>query len=99
MSTPEPRLVSIAEHPRAGASVRRLKSWGGLLGFGLTLAAGMLGGVDIWTVVGRALVGGVVGYLVVWAAALAFWRHVLRAEARAVVARIAARRADSAKGS
>ena len=45
MSRPEPRLISIAEHPRAGASVRRWKSWGGLAAFALTLAAGLLGGV------------------------------------------------------
>jgi hypothetical protein len=94
MSRPEPRLVSIAEHPRAGASVRRAKSWGGLLGFALVLAAGLLGGVDTWTAVGRALAGGMVGYLVVWAAALVFWRHILRAEARAAIARMAARRAN-----
>jgi hypothetical protein len=92
MSRPQPRLISIAEHPRAGASVRRWKSWGGLVAFALTLTAGLLGGVETWTAVGRALAGGVVGYLAVWAAALAFWRHVLHAEARAVMARVAARR-------
>jgi hypothetical protein len=98
MSRPQPRLVSIAEHPRAGASVRRAKSWGGLAGFALVLAAGLMGGVDTWTAVGRGLVGGIVGYLVVWAAALVFWRHILRAEARAAIERMAARRA-SANGS
>jgi hypothetical protein len=93
VSRPEPRFISIAEHPRAGASVRRWKSWGGLAAFALTLAAGLLGGVETWTAVGRALAGGVVGYLAVWAAALAVWRHLLHAEARAVLARVAARRA------
>jgi hypothetical protein len=91
MSRPEPRLISIAQHPRAGASVRRWKSWGGIAAFALALAAGLLGGVDTWTAVGRAFVGGVVGYLAVWAAAVAVWRHLLQAEARAVIARVAAR--------
>jgi hypothetical protein len=94
MSSPEPRLISIAEHPRAAASVRRWKSWGGIAAFALALAAGLAGGLDTWTAVSRALVGGVVGYLAVWAAALAVWRHLLHAEARAVMARVAARRAS-----
>ena len=98
MSSLEPRLISIAEHPRAGVSIRRWKSWGGLGAFALTLAAGLLGGVEIWTAVRRALAGGVVGYLAVWAAALAVWRHLLHAEARAVIARVAARRTGSPDG-
>ena len=91
MSRPAPRMISVAEHPRAGASVRRAKSWGGLIAFALMLAAGLLGGVDTTTAVGRAVVGGIVGYLAVWAAAVAIWRHLLRAEAKAVLARVAAR--------
>jgi hypothetical protein len=96
VSRPAPRMVSVAEHPRAGASVRRAKSWGGLLAFGLALAAGLTGGVETSTAIGRALVCGIVGYLVVWAAAVAIWRHLLRAEAKAVLARAAARRSESA---
>jgi hypothetical protein len=95
MSSLEPRLISIAEHPRAGASIRRWKSWGGLGAFALTLAAGLLGDADTWTAVGRALAGGVVGDLAARAAALAVWRHLLHAEARAVIARVAARRTGS----
>jgi hypothetical protein len=98
VSLPQPRMISVAEHPRAGASVRRAKSWGGLLAFGLTLAAGLLGGVETSTAIGRALVGGVVGYIAVWAAAVAIWRHLLRAEAKAVLARVNARHSGSSNG-
>lgn len=88
-------MISVAEHPRAGTSVRRAKSWGGLLAFALMLAAGLLGGVDAGTAIGRAVVGGIVGYLAVWAAALVIWRHLLRAEAKAVLARVHARNSES----
>jgi hypothetical protein len=99
VSPSEPRMISVAEHPRAGASVRRAKSWGGLLAFALMLAAGMLGGVDLGTALGRAVVGGMVGYLATWAAALAIWRHLLRAEAKAVLARVRARNSERANHS
>ena len=99
MTPSEPRMISIAEHPRAGASVRRAKSWGGLLAFALMLAAGLLGGVDTTTALSRAVVGGMVGYLAVWAAALAIWRHLLRAEAKAVLARVRARTSERANHS
>jgi peptide/nickel transport system permease protein len=45
------------------------------------------------TVIGT-VIGGIAGYIAVWAAALAIWRHLLRAEAKAVLARVA-RRAET----
>jgi hypothetical protein len=86
------RLVSLAEHPRAGASIRRAKAWGGLAGFGLMTAVGLLHGSPLDGTLGRALVGGIVAYLIAWAVAVAVVKRVLIAEATAA----ARRRAESA---
>lgn len=67
---------NIAAHPRAARAVARAKSWGGLIGFVLggylslptnTVAAAGL----------RALIAGVVCYVVVWAGAVFFWRRIV----------------------
>ncbi len=67
---------SVAGHPRAVRAVARAKSWGGLTGFVLggylslptnTVAAAGL----------RALIAGVVCYVVVWAGAVFLWRRLV----------------------
>jgi hypothetical protein len=67
---------SVAAHPRAARAVSRAKGWGGLIGFVLggylslptnTLAAAGL----------RALIAGVVCYVVVWAGAVFLWRRLV----------------------
>lgn len=85
----EPAPVSVAGTPRAAASVRRLKSWGGLVGFGLVLLASSRQGLPLADAALRALVGGIVGFLAAWTGGVAVWRHLLRAQA-AVAAREAA---------
>jgi hypothetical protein len=67
---------SVAAHPRAARAVSRAKGWGGLIGFVLggylslptnTLAAAGL----------RALIAGVVCYVVTWAGAVFLWRRLV----------------------
>lgn len=67
---------SVAAHPRAARGVALAKSWGGLAGFVLggylslptnTIAAAGL----------RALLAGIVCYLVAWAGAVFVWRRVV----------------------
>lgn len=90
----ELQLVSVRTHPRSAGSVRRAKSWGGLVGFGAVAAGGWLSGAEAADVLLKALGGGIVAYLLVWAAAVAVWQTVLRGEAkRAHEARRAAREA------
>lgn len=85
------RLMPVAEHPRAGAAIRRAKALAGLVGFGLVAGLGFLHGAPVEATLGRAVAGGVVAYLATWWAALAVWKRVLIAEAVA-----AARRARAA---
>jgi hypothetical protein len=84
-------LPSVAAHPRAGAQVARAKAWGGLAGFALGALLSARAGVPFADLLVRALLGGVVGYVGAWAAAVAIWRHLVLAELRAVRAHRLAR--------
>jgi hypothetical protein len=73
---PEATGPNVAAHPRASRAVARTKSWGGLVGFVLggylslptnTLAAAGL----------RALIAGVVCYVVAWAGAVFVWKRLV----------------------
>jgi len=70
---------SVAAHPRAARAVARAKSWGGLVGFllggYLSLPTNTLAGAGL-----RALVAGVVCYVVVWAGAVFVWRRLVMLE-------------------
>ncbi len=67
---------SVAAHPRASLHVARAKGWAGLAGF---LVAGYLSlPTSTVAVAGlRALIGGVVCYVVAWAGAVFVWRHLM----------------------
>jgi hypothetical protein len=73
--------LSLAAHPRAARRVAEAKAWGGLGGF-------LLGGYlslpthSISEAGLRALMAGVVCYVVVWAAAVFLWRRLVVAELR-----------------
>ncbi|MGB2710045.1 MAG: hypothetical protein WBC33_00900 [Conexibacter sp.] len=93
----EAKLPSVANHPRALAQVARAKAWGGLGGF---LLAGLLSwraGVPAADLLARSILAGVAGYVLVWAAAVAVWRHLVIAELRAVRVAAAARAARAAQ--
>ena len=73
--------LSLAAHPRAVRRVAEAKAWGGLVGF-------LLGGYlslpthSASEAALRALLAGVVCYVVVWAAAVFLWRRLVVAELR-----------------
>jgi hypothetical protein len=78
---------SIAGHPRASYQVRRAKGWGGIAGFGIAGYLSYKAGVPTVDVGLRAIVAGVVGYMLAWACAVTVWRHLVLAELRAAAAR------------
>ena len=94
-------LPSVANHPRAGAQVARVKAWAGLGGFLLVAYLSRRAGVPTADALLRAIAGGVVAYVAAWACAIAVWRHLVVAELRAVrrhrAAEAAARRAAAAQ--
>jgi hypothetical protein len=73
--------LSLAGHPRAVRRVAEAKAWGGLGGF-------VLGGYlslpthSLTEAALRALIAGVVCYVVVWAVAVSVWRRLVVAELR-----------------
>jgi hypothetical protein len=85
-------MISLADHPRAAAGVRRAKAWGGLIAFGVTAVASHMAGMGVDSSGLRALAAGVVGYMVTWAIAVGVWRAFMRAEARAAIGRAQERR-------
>jgi|SRR5581483_6298634 len=75
--------LSVASHPRASASVRQIKGWGGLLAFGITAYLSLSHGVSPDVAGMRALVAGVAGYMVSYGCAVVVWRQLMIAEVRA----------------
>jgi uncharacterized membrane protein YccC len=84
--------IKISEHPRAVESIRRAKGWGGLAGFGLIAYLSMQAGTATPDLLLRALIGGVVGYVLAWTLAVIVWRQLAPAELKAATARVAALR-------
>jgi hypothetical protein len=78
---------SVANHPRARYQVRRAKGWGGIAGFAIAAYLGYKAGVPTFDVGLRALVAGIVGYMLAWMCAVTVWRHLVLAELRAAVER------------
>ena len=74
--------VSVAAHPRAGASVRRVKGVGGIAGFGVAAALSLKAGVPTQLLGERAIGGGIAGYLIAWGAGVTVWRQLVLAEMR-----------------
>ena len=78
---------SVAAHPRASYQVRRAKGWGGLVGFAITAYLSYKAGVPTFDLGLRAIVAGMVGYMLAWACAVTVWRQLVLAELRAAVER------------
>lgn len=78
---------SVATHPRASYQVRRAKGWGGVAGFGIAAYLSYKAGVPTADLGLRAIVAGMVGYLLAWACAVTVWRQLVLAELRAIVER------------
>lgn len=89
-------VLSVASHPKAKAHVRRAKGWGGLIGFVLAAYLSLQASVPVVVAGERALVAGLVGYLVGWAASVTVWRQIMLAELHARAEQVKQRRAEAA---
>src|ERR1700729_548247 len=78
---------SVANHPRARYQVRRAKGWGGIAGFVIAGYLSYKAGVPTFDVGVRALVAGIVGYMLAWMCAVTVWRHLVLAELRVALER------------
>jgi hypothetical protein len=78
---------SVAAHPRASYQVRKAKGWGGMAGFGIAAYLSYKAGVPTVDLGLRAIIAGMVGYMLAWACAVTIWRQLVVAEMRAAVER------------
>jgi hypothetical protein len=76
---------SVANHPRARYQVRRAKGWSGIAGFAIAGYLSYKAGVPTFDVGMRALVAGIVAYMLAWMCAVTVWRHLVQAELRAAL--------------
>jgi uncharacterized membrane protein YccC len=76
------RSASIAAHPRARQSIRRIRARAGFGVFLAVLIFGHLAGLTWFDATWRALIAGVVANVIAWRCAIYVWRHVLVAELR-----------------
>ena len=86
---------SIATHPQARVAVRKTKGWVGLAAFVVTALLSFKAAVPVFQTGERALIAGVVGYLLAWWFSLVIWRHWMLAEQYAAVEEIERRRAQA----
>jgi hypothetical protein len=83
----QPRL---SHYPKAQQQINNAKAWGGLVLFLLLGFVSMQQGLPAFTVGVRALVAGMIGYVVAWAIALIVWRQVAINEVESLRARLLA---------
>ena len=79
--------ISVSAHPRAQRSIRTTKAWAGLLGFLVVAFFSYQAGVETFEAGLRALVAGIVFYVVTWAVSVALWQRIVVHEARTVAER------------
>jgi hypothetical protein len=73
-------VVRVSSHPRASASIRRLRGRAGLGAFVVCLLLSVRAGLPAFDAVARGLVAGVAAQFAVWFAAVLVWRHLIVAE-------------------
>jgi hypothetical protein len=72
--------VRLSAHPRALASIRRVRGWCGLIGFGLVTMLSLRSGLLLPDAVMRGLAGGAIAHFAGWFIAIKLWRQVALAE-------------------
>ena len=70
-------LVSISQHPRAKAGIRRARTRAAFIAFIAVFALNVMGDQALFDAVWRALVAGIVVNVVVWRCAIVVWRHIV----------------------
>lgn len=73
-------LVSLSQHPRAKAGIRRARTRAAFLAFIAVFALNVVGDQELFDAVWRALLAGIVVNVVVWRCAIVVWRHIVLQE-------------------
>ena len=91
---PSEVVIRLSDHPRAMRQIELARGWGGVGAFALVALLAYHAGVSTVSIGIRALLAGVIGYIVCWGAAVTVWRYLAVAEEGA--ARAAAEQRRSA---
>jgi hypothetical protein len=97
VSAAGPEPVRLSAHPRARASIRRLRGGAGLAALLAVLALSLRAGVPAFDATARGLAAGVVAHFGAWAAGVAVWRRLAVAELEAA-RELRERRREAAAG-
>jgi hypothetical protein len=73
-------IPRLSGHPRAKAQIALAKSWAGLIVFAVVTLLSHNAGLPWFDSLLRGLGAGIVAYLVAWAAAVAIWQNLAKAE-------------------
>jgi hypothetical protein len=76
--------VSISQHPRAKAGIRRVRTRAAFIAFVAVFALNLMGDQALFDAVWRALVAGIVVNIVAWRCAIVVWRHIVLNELQQV---------------
>jgi len=87
-------VVRVGSHPRAQASIRRLRGRAGIVAFAVCLLLSLNAGLPLFDSVARGLAAGVVAHFVAWFAGVAVWRHLILGELLAHEEALAAAREE-----
>jgi hypothetical protein len=73
-------VVRVGAHPRASASIRRLRGRVGIAALVICLLLSLRAGLPAFDAVARALLVGIAVQFVAWFAGLLVWRHLIVGE-------------------
>jgi hypothetical protein len=75
-----PRGLRLADHPRATRQIRTVRSWVALAGFAVVLLLSLRAHTPLEDALSRALMAGVLSFVLAWATMIVAWRQLAQAE-------------------
>ena len=72
--------IRLSDHPRATRQIELARGWGGIGAFVLVGLLALMSEVPAASAGLRALIAGILGYIVCWFLAVMVWRHLAVAE-------------------
>jgi hypothetical protein len=97
-AAPPEGVVRVDAHPRASASIRRLRARAGIVALLVCALLSLRAGLPAFDAVARGLVAGVAAHFVAWFAGLLVWRHLIVGEIAARREAVLAARAERQGG-
>jgi hypothetical protein len=91
---PSDDAIRVNAHPRASASIRRLRARAGIAALVICALLSLRAGVPAFDAVARGLAAGIAAHFLAWFAGVLVWRHLIVGEIAARREAILAARAE-----